>query len=165
MKISVWMRIVFILKRRVKPEPHYSVNVSTLIASKEYRAEKQGGVFLSGVCYFCPNLWLCLSVYRHMTHFDLGIAAQHRWVQDGRRDGEHRETDEGGQQQVVVMETAQIVTRLTSTEERMCVYERRRKREKRHVLRTQPTRTPAQSTARLIQTLPCSYCRSKEVAN
>ncbi len=39
----------------------------------------------------------------------------------GGRDGKKRETDEGGQQQVVVMETAQIVTRLTSTEERICM--------------------------------------------
>lgn len=47
----------------------------------------------------------------------------------GGRDGKERETDEGGQQQVVVMETAQIVTRLTSTEKRMYIQEGKRKRE------------------------------------
>lgn len=47
----------------------------------------------------------------------------------GGRDGKERETDEGGQQQVVVMETAQIVTRLTSTEKRIYIQEGKRKRE------------------------------------
>lgn len=83
-----------------------------------------------------PNLCHYLSVYRHMTHFDLGIPTQ-CWVQDG-REGWKRERDRWGGTAAGGCHGNSTDCYTTHVNRKAYIYKRERESEKRHVLRMLP---------------------------
>lgn len=83
-----------------------------------------------------PNLCRYLSVYRHMTHFDLGIPTQ-RWVQDG-REGWKKERDRWGGTAAGGCHGNSTDCYTTHVNRVAYMYKRERESEKRHVLRMLP---------------------------